>query len=50
MAAERTALGAAPLTAVKSTTTPKPKTSQRRPDCLPERAANAAKNEKIKLM
>jgi hypothetical protein len=50
MAAERTALGAAPLTAVNSTTTPKPKTSQRRPDRLPERAAIAAKNEKIKLM
>jgi hypothetical protein len=50
MAADRTALGAAPLTAVKSTTTPKPKTSQRLPDRLPERAAIAAKNEKIKLM
>jgi hypothetical protein len=50
MAAERTALGAAPLTAVNRTTTPKPKTSQRLPDCLPERDAIAAKNEKIKLM
>jgi hypothetical protein len=50
MAAERTALGAAPLTAVNSTTTPKPKSSQRRPEHLLERAANAAKNEKIKLM
>ena len=50
MAAERTALGAAPLTAVNRTTTPKPKTSQRLPDCLPERDAIAAKNEKIKLV